>query len=284
MPSAPDPSDATHRLLVRGEGHDRVDAANAVAEAAFAAGDEAYLSVRDVDALADLSPHSARILREELERVPTGERVNGGDVPEFRADLPGDADALLRALTVAGDLPHGEASWRTWEVYALSVYADGEWIYYAVPHHGQWFLRDVAAPSFPDRAAEAVAPYPSAVVPTGPVATWNDGRYRLDHRALHVGEASHRLDLLKRAVIDPERAAVAFEWLGPYERRTGAAGLGETAFHLILTTLLLPLELLSDRPERVRFEDRDAAERIGTALEDVAEAVGYDYEVVRAGR
>ncbi|WP_226013011.1 transposase [Halomicrobium salinisoli] len=285
MPSTPDQSDATHQLLVRGEGRDRVDAANAVAEAAFAAGDEASLSVRDVDDLAELSPHSARVLRQELEPVPAGERVNGGDFPEFRAVLPEDADALLRALTVAGDLPQGEASWRAWEVYVLAVYADDEWLYHAVPHHGQWYLRDAAAPSFPDRASEAVAPCPSAVVPTDPVVAWSDGRYRLDHRALHVGETSHALDRLKRAVVDVDRAAVEFEWRGPYEGLVADAdGVGEAVFHVGLATVLLPLALLTDEPDRVDAETADTAARIESALTDIADAVGYDYAVVRAGR
>lgn len=281
MPGTPDRTDATHRLLVRGEGHDRVDAANAAAEAALAVGDTAFLSVRDVDDLADLSPHSARILREGLERVRPDERVNGGNCPEFRADLPADADAVLRALTVAGDLPHGEASWRAWEVYALVVCVGDEWCYYAVPHHGQWFLRADVAPSLPERVAEAVAPYPAAVVPTDPVVEWEGGRYAVDHRGLYVGERRYQFDLLKRAVIDPDRAAVEFEWLGPYERPTGSSGLGGAVFDLVLTTVLLPLELLTDRPGRVEVGDAETAERVGSALERVVQRVGYDYDVVR---
>lgn len=283
---SPDPeSEATHRLLIRGEGHDRVDAANAVAEVAFSLGDEAYLSVRDVDDLADLSPHTARILREELERVPAGERVTPGDYPEFRAALPEDADALLRALTVAGDLPHGEGSWRAWEVYQLTVFADREWLYYSVPHHGQLYLRDVAASSFPERAAEAVDHYPSAVVPTEPVVTWNGGRYRLNHRALHVGESSHALDRLKRAVVDVDRATVELEWQGPYEGLLADAdGIGEAVFHAVLATVLLPLTLLTDEPDRIDAGDAETAEQIGTTLVEISDAVGYDYEVVRTGR
>ncbi|WP_123534296.1 hypothetical protein [Halosimplex salinum] len=277
-------SEATHEVVCRGDPADAVAADTRLVSVGCEFGDEALLATTSDDLL-DRSPHTQRVLDDELERLPDGAGLRG-DGPTWRATLPGDADALRRGLTVDteesdGD-PLGDARWRVWDVETVEVRRDDEWIYRSVPHHSQMELDGEGAPGLVERATERLAELPCAVVPTGPVATWEDGG-ELDHRSLRFETGSGvSLRHVRRVAVDRDRRELVVDWEPLRERVEREPS---RVLRTVLRAFTWTLSRVTDTespPRRLAFADEASFDRAAEGIEIVRDRVGYEFDVVDA--
>ncbi|QLH83616.1 hypothetical protein [Halosimplex pelagicum] len=270
----------THEVVCRGDAADAVAADTRLVAVACEFGDEAFLTM-STDDVSDRSPRTQRILDAEFDRLPDGAR-DGAD-PTWRARLPGEADALVRALTVAdseSDGPLGEARWRVWDVSSVEIRRDGRSIYRSVPHHERFELDATAAPELAGSARDRLADLPCAVVPTGPVATWADDG-EVNHRAIRFEAGSGvLLEHVRRVAVDRDRREVVVDWEPLGER-------AESEPNRVLRGVLRAFAWTVDRldgaerpPRRLSFADGDDFRQAVEAFETVRERVGYDFDIV----
>ncbi|ELZ24267.1 hypothetical protein C475_13497 [Halosimplex carlsbadense 2-9-1] len=269
----------THEVASTGDRADEVAADTRLVAVACEFGDEARLTM-STDDVNDRSPHTQRVLDAELDRLPAD--ASDGANPIWRATLPGDADALVRALTVADpevDGPLGEARWRVWDVQRIEVRHDGRPIYRSIPHHARFELAAGERPELVERARERLTDLPCAVVPTGPVATWGDGG-ELTHRTLRFEAGSGAsLAHVRRVAVDRDRREIVVDWESVGERVRDEPNRA-------LRTVLRAFAWTADRlgasespPHRVAFGDGTEFRRAVEGVETVRERVGYDFEV-----
>ncbi|WP_436931578.1 hypothetical protein [Halosimplex halobium] len=275
----------THEIVSTGDLADEVAADTRLVAVACEFGDEGVLTMA-TDDVSDRSPHTQRILDGELDRVDDG--ADGGTDPAFggptwRAPLPDDADALVRALTVAdpeADGSLGEARWRRWDVQRVEVRRDGHPVYRSVPHHSRFELDATGVPALPDRACERLADLPCAAVPTGPVATWSGGG-ELTHRALRLEAGSGvSLEHVRRVAVDRDRRELVVDW-GPVGERVDREP--SRVLRGLLRAFAWTVDRLdgsTDPPRRLSFADAGEFRRAVAGLATVRERVGYDFEVV----
>lgn len=275
----PDPCEATHRLVPRGTGAERIDAENRLAAVALGAGDRAALSVEGW--LADHRPRALDRLAAAGE-CRTGEGVPGSADREYLVDLPAGTDAVLSALTVPGAErdsagPAGEASWRAWAVHDLLVVDDDGWVYHSIPHEGQHVASAAAAPSFPDGASAALSDLPSALVPTEPLVAWNDGEYAVLADRVRLAGETVDLDRLRRVFVDRDRLEVVLDWVPDGER---AGRIDSRLLRTAARAVVAGVAAVTDGvepPHRVRVDDPGTLAAVEDALAEARETVGYGF-------
>ncbi|WP_135363315.1 hypothetical protein [Halosimplex halophilum] len=285
----------THEIVSTGDLADEVAADTRLVAVACELGDRAFLTMA-TDDVGDRSPHTQRILDGRLDRVDDDadrDRVDdGADLdradatfggPTWRATLPDEADALVRALTVAdpeADGPLGEAHWRRWDVQRVAVHRDGRPVYRSVPHHSRFELDAAELPAFTDRARERLADLPCAVVPTGPVATWGDDG-EVNHRAIRFETGSGvSLEHVRRVAVDRDRRELVVDWEPVGERVEREPS---RVLRGVLRAFAWAVDRLggsADPPRRLSFADGDEFRRAVAGIETARERVGYDFEVV----
>jgi len=270
----------THEVVTRGDTADAMAADTRLVGVACEFGDEAQLSMATAD-LSDRTRSTQRVLDSELDRLP--DDAADGAESTWRATLPGDADALVRALTVdesESEGPLGEARWRVWDVSSVEVRRDGRPIYRSIPHHERFELDASEVPELVDAAGERLTDLPSAVVPTGPVVTWDDGG-ELTHRALRFEAGSGvSLEHVRRIAVDRDRRDLVVDW----ER---VAGRVERQPSRALRAVLRAFAWTVDRfgrsdspPRRLSFADETAFQEAVAGFETVRDRAGYGFAVV----
>jgi hypothetical protein len=270
----------THEVVCPGDAADAVAADTRLVAVACEFGDEARLTMA-TDDVGDRSPHTQQVLDADLDRLPDG--ATDGTEPTWRATLPGDADALVDALTVdesAADGPLGEARWRVWDVSSVEVRRDGRPVYRSVPHHERFELDATGIPGLVDAARERLTDLPCAVVPTGPVAAWADGG-ELTHRTLRFESGSGvSLEHVRHVAVDRDRRDLVVDW-EPVGERVGREP------NRALRTVLQGFVWAAGRfgrsdspPRRLSFADEDDFRRAVVGVETVRDRAGYDFEVV----
>lgn len=219
----------THRLVVRErEAIDDADPAGALAvenrvvDVAMQHGTAVHLCIDD-----NLTGDRLALLRETLHPVEDDVRVLENATPEYRAGLPMDADILETALS----LPEGDTdAWldRLFGLAELAVVTDDTWLYRSVPH--ETHIREInaeAVEGYLGTLHRELSDIPgTAIVPHGPLASWNtDGcRYELTWDALRERQdgdqwRSISLERLDRIKPEPERSDLVLQWARP----TGAS-------------------------------------------------------------
>lgn len=270
----------THEVVCTGDSADAVAADTRLVAVACEFGDEGRLTMA-TDDVSDRSPHTQRILDTGFDRLP--DDATDGTGPIWRARLPEEADALVRALTVdqsGADGPLGEARWRVWDVSSVEVHRDGRPIYRSIPHHERFELDATAAPELVESARESLADLPCAVVPTGPVATWADGG-EVSHRAIRFEAGSGvLLEHVRRVAVDRERREVVVGWepLGGRVDREPNRAL--RAVLRAFARTVGGLDGSDGPPRRLSFADGDDFRQAVEGFETVRERVGYDFDIV----
>jgi len=270
----------THEVVCLGDPADAVAADTRLLAVACGFGDDARLTT-STDDVSDRSPHTQRVLDEELERLP--DEPPDGASPTWRATLPEDADALVDALTVAGPEMGGllgEARWRVWDVERVEVRRNGRTVYRSIPHHERVELGASGLPDLVDNARERLADLPCAVVPTGPVATWADGG-KLTHRTLRF-EAGSGVSLahVRRVAVDRARRDLVVDWESAADR---VGREPNRALRAVLRAFAWTTDRLGSSeapPRRLGFGDDGDFQRVVGGIETVRDRVGYDFEIV----
>jgi len=267
----------THQLVVRER--DAIDDAdpagclaveNRVINVAMRHGTAIHLCIDDT-----LNADRLAHLRETLSGVEDA-RVLENATPEYRAELPADADIVTTALS----LPESDtAVWldRLFGLAELAVVTDDSWLYRSVPH--ETHIREInaeAVEAYLGTLHRELSDIPgTAIVPHGPLASWNtDGcRYELTWDALRERRdedqwRSISLERLRRVKPEPERSEIVFQWDPPTGGSRVVRGLRRTFGREVDIS-----------PMRLTIATAEVA-TVLDALEDLNVRLGYGYEII----